>query len=436
MWRASLHAGSIGGVTAIRLLLIAFLALTNVAVAAPERCACDSSRAASEGAANETFEPPGRWVASPLSDKMMARHLPADVESVAGITGSLGSQQGRAFYGGQRLLSALNPEISLTGDFAGWARVPQFPADSIPEVYGPGWGDRFYLREAEFHIVAPLDPYTRGKFFFGISGEGHFHLGEAYMEWVSLPGNLNLKVGKYRNQFGVLNRWHEHALPQVDRPLVFTSFLGEEGLSGMGISASWLLPRLWAHVNELTLEMISGGDGVSFAAEGGRDRVAVGRLKNYWDLSANAYLEVGLSGALGHNDPEGKLSTRLGGVDLTYKWVPADRALYRTFELRSEWLWSWRQTEQGRIKSWGGYVSVQNRFGARWWGGVRLDYSHLPVSAAETLKSGSVVLTYWQSEFVFLRLQLQRTLCTYGSDITKGILQIVWSMGPHKHEAY
>lgn len=338
--------------------------------------------------------------------------------------------------GGQRQLSALNPEISLTGDFAAWLRFPEFPSDPAPAVYGPGLGNRFFLREAELHIVAPLDPYTRGKFLFGLSGEGDFHLGEAYMEWVSLPGNLNLKIGKYRNQFGLLNRWHEHALPQVDRPLVLTSFFGEEGLAGMGVSADWLLPRLWAHVNQLTVELISGGDGVSFAEEGRRDRVAVGHLKSYWDVTDDAYLELGWSAAAGNNDADGRFRTWLGGLDLTYKWVPAERSLYRAFEFRSEWLASWRQTPAGRVRSWGAFASVQNRCGVHWWAGIRLDYTHLPDDASAVWKAGSIVLTYWQSEFVFFRLQLQRTLCTPGADLTRVALQVVWSMGPHKHEAY
>lgn len=292
------------------------------------------------------------------------------------------------------------------------------------------------MREAEFHIVAPLDPYTRGKFFLGIPGDGHLHVGEAYMEWINLPTRLNLKIGKFRNQFGELNRWHEHALPQVDRPIVLTTFLGKEGLAGMGVSANWLLPSLWAHVNELNLELISGGDGASFAESGGRDRVFVAHLKNYWDVTQNAYLQLGLSGATGHNDPEGRYRTWLGGLDLTYKWVPAGRSKYRTFEFRSEWVGSRRETPTGKVESWGTYLFFQNKLNARWWIGARFDYTHLPDNASQTLKSGSVVLTFWQSEFVFFRFQLQRTLSTFSDDVTRAILQAVWSMGPHKHEAY
>ncbi len=347
---------------------------------------------------------------------------------------------GRAFYSAQRQLSALNPEISVTGDFVGWYHSPEFPGTSLPESeageHGPGPGNRFSLREAEFHIISPLDPYTRGKFFLGIPGNGHLHVGEAYMEWINLPTNLNLKIGKFRNQFGQLNRWHQHALPQVDRPYVLTRFLSDEGLSGMGVGANWLLPRLWAHVNELNLEFISGGDGSSFANSGGRERVLVTHLKNYWDVTENAYLEIGVSGALGHNDPEAHYRTLLGGLDINYKWVPAGRSKYRTFEFRAEAIGSRRQTPRGNVQTWGAYAYFQNKLNARWWLGARLDYTELPWTASETEKGASLVFTYWQSEFVFFRFQLSRKLSTFADDVTQATVQAVWSMGPHKHEAY
>jgi hypothetical protein len=48
----------------------------------------------------------------------------------------------------------------------------------------------------------------------------------------------------------------------------------------------------------------------------------------------------------------------------------------------------------------------------------------------------SPYFTYWQSEFVFLRLQFSHFDLTYGKDENVVLLQSVWSMGPHKHEAY
>ncbi len=335
------------------------------------------------------------------------------------------------FYGGSRQQQALNPNISVTGDFNGhYFRVNPAGGTATEEE------SRFQLREAEFHIIAPLDPYTRGKFFLGIPADGHLHVGEAYMEWISLPANTLLKIGKFRNQFGILNRYHEHGLPQIDRPLVMECFLGEEGLSGMGIGANWLLPRLWAHVNELNLELVNGAAEPSFAEGGNRDWIVVSHLKNYYDLSQDAYFEWGLSGALGHNDPEGKYTTFLGGLDITYKWQPVNRSKYRTFEFRSEVLVSRREEADGTKQSWGVYAYANNKLNARWWAGVRADYSRSPLDPGDYEWGVAPVLTWWQSEFVFYRLQFNYTRQKNGSDAKRIFLQAVWSMGPHKHEAY
>jgi|GEM_PF-370672 len=350
------------------------------------------------------------------------------------------------FYGRQRQLNQLNPEISMTGDFIGVVRSPQTPTTGTPYTFWDGMdfdsalgylpsGNRFFMRAAEFNVVAPLDPFTRGKFFLEIPGDGSLALDEAYMQWVS---QTHLKIGLFRNEFGQLNRWHEHGLPQVDRPHVLTTFFNEAGLEGLGVSANWVLGRLWAHVNELTLEYVSGGDGISFAGGKGHDRVAVARLKNYYDISGNAYFEVGLSGAQGANDPAGDYLSTIGGIDLNYSWSPAGRRHYRSFEVRAEALYSSRETPLGTQTAWGGYLSAQNRFSARLLGSVRFDYTQLPWDPDETIRGIAATLDFWQSEFVFFRIQADSVWMSFADSdtITRVLLQTVWSMGPHKHEAY
>ncbi len=343
----------------------------------------------------------------------------------------------KVFSSGQRQQQSLNPNISVTGDFIGnFSSLDAEEHTDDDHHHGSSGGRQLMLREAEFHIISNLDPYTRAKFFLGIPGHGSFHIGEAYMEWLNLPLNVGLKIGKYRSQLGLLNRWHNHGLPQVDRPRVLTQFLSPGGLSGIGAATNVLLPRLWSHVNELDIEIIYGGDGVSFANAGTRQWVAVGHLKNYYDLTSNTYLEVGVSGAFGHHDVEGEFRTIIGGLDLTYKWVPIGRSKYRAFEFRNELIVSRRETFTNDVTTFGFYSYVENKLDARWRAGVRFDYSQLPESNEENLWGVSPSLTYWQSEFVFLRLQYGHFNMTYGENENVVMLQSVWSLGPHKHEAY
>jgi len=341
----------------------------------------------------------------------------------------------RVFRGGQRQLQALNPNISLTGDF--FASITSGESDFVkkPGDFTDG-RNRFFLREAEFHIVAPLDPFTRGKFFLGVPGDGHLHVGEAYMEWLNLPANMNLKIGKFRNQFGILNRWHEHGLPQIDRPRAITNLFGAEGMAGVGTSMNFLLPSLWAHVNELDVEIVTGGNGVSFA-EDYDNLVLISHLKNYYDLTRNTYLEMGFSGAHGVNDTQQDDRTTLGAVDLTYKWVPAGRSHYRTIECRNEFFLSHREIPDGTLDRVGFYSYLSNKMGARFWLGLRYCYSELPQEKEKEYEWDiSPYLDFWQSEFVMMRLQYSYTHRSYEENDHSLFLQSVWSMGPHKHEAY
>ena len=62
------------------------------------------------------------------------------------------------------------------------------------------------------------------------------------MYWTGLPGRVRADVGLFREQIGDLNRWHLHALPESEYPLVYRRFLGDEGLSGAGLSLYTTLP--------------------------------------------------------------------------------------------------------------------------------------------------------------------------------------------------
>ena len=353
----------------------------------------------------------------------------------------------RVFRGTERFQPQLNPEISLTGDF-----YAAYTSDDAAYVADPGALsddiNRFYLRDVGFHFISPLDPFTRGKFFFGVPGSGEASLSEfideAYMEWLNLKGGMNLKIGKFFNQFGVLNRYHDHGLPQFDRPRALTNLFGNGNLGGFGLSGNFLLPSLWAHTNELDIEVTTSGDGFCF--DDAYDNViGVVHLKNYYDLTRNTYLELGLSGAHGYNDKENEYGTTLAGLDLTCKWVPAGRSHYKTIEFRNEFFFSRREQDTEDIDRFGFYSYIKNKMGARYWVGLRYSYADSPydpyTEQHNILKDEyewdiTPTIDYWQSEFVMYRLQYSYIDRSYGDPDHTVFIHTVWSMGPHKHEAY
>lgn len=326
-----------------------------------------------------------------------------------------------AVAGSERNLNRLNPEISITGDVAGFT-TNQGPED-------------FDAREFELAFQSALDPYSMTKWILSFNPEEGVDIEEGYVGYTGLPGGLHLLAGKFRQNFGALNRWHLHALPQLDYPLAVQRYFGEEGLAQTGLSATWLLPRPWATANEVTLEL-TDGESDAFGGESFERLVGLAHLKNFWDVTPATYVEWGLSGIAGGNGTGG--DSRVYGTDLTFHWQPPDRAKTREITWRTELLRSERDDPDGiRQKAWGGYSYVESLVAQNLYAGVRYDRVEDPFLPGNKIEGWFPNLTWWQSEFVRLRGE-------YGyvkEDLTDGperrfSLQIVWSAGPHKHETY
>ncbi|MFQ6103012.1 MAG: hypothetical protein ACE5OP_01825 [Candidatus Glassbacteria bacterium] len=346
------------------------------------------------------------------------------------------------FTSPQRQLRELNPEISILGDLIGILSLGSSVEDQGYEVEGNGSGhehagldDGFELQEVELSLQAPLDPYSLAKFFVSIH-DGKVEMEEAYAEWTNLPGRMQLKLGRFNNAFGTLNRWHEHAFPTNKIPLAIRNIFGEEGLVGIGGSLVFLLPSLWAHYNELALEVVNGDNERAFSGEGFEKPVGLFHLKNYYDLSAATYLEIGLSGAIGENAPGLDDETVIEGLDLSIGWAPPQRARYRSLELRAEAFFEQRDTPAGRLDTFSFLSFVDLKFARRWTGGIQFDYVQDALHKEEVAYELVPFLTFWQSEFVRLRFQYRALReSTDGWDHSL-IFQSTWALGPHKHEKY
>lgn len=347
-----------------------------------------------------------------------------------------------------RDLSVLNPEISVTGDVVGSFTAPDAGENAT----------RAIPREFEFSFQAALDPYTRTKIFLSkeeeleIAGleaaiggdeegeegedeeEGHgegIELEEGYAQWVGLPGNLGLKVGKFRHEIGLYNRWHTHALLEADRPLPTVAFLGDDGLIQTGVSLALPSFQTGPATQTVTLET-ARADNPLF--DGGTDLSYLGRLQSFWDLSPSTYLQVGVNGIYGQND-EVDLEATLVGLDVAFRWAPPAAALYRELTLKGEWYWADRDLGLEEVSGRGGYAQASYRWDRRWITGLRADYLD-GFGDGPTAFQLVPSVTWWQSEWVRLRLQYH-FLKRSGLDPDHTLLfQTVWAIGPHKHETY
>jgi hypothetical protein len=338
-------------------------------------------------------------------------------------TGGTPSAPEAAVAGSERNLNRLNPEISMTGDLVGVATNRAH--------------EDFDAREFELNVQSALDPFSMTKWTLSFTPEGGVDVEEGYVAYNNLPGGLALTAGKFRQSFGVLNRWHLHALPNVDYPLVLQSFFGEEGLAQTGLSASWLVPRPWASANEINVELTDGKN-EAFGGESFRHLTALAHLKNYWDVNPATYFELGLSGAAGGPAEQSRGGdSRIYGTDLTLHWQPPARAKYRELTWRTELLRSERNSPAGvQQTAWGGYSYLEDLVAQNLYAGLRFDRVEDPYSPEHTRTGLFPNLTWWESEYVRLRGEYGYIKDNWTGNERKFTLQLTWAAGPHKHEVY
>jgi len=242
------------------------------------------------------------------------------------------------FQSGGLSLQALNPEISVTGDFL----------FSTRQYTTSDQSSDFDFRTLGVHIESWLDPYTHFKSAVEFH-EDETELGEAYFTLFNLSDDLNLTFGKFRQQFGIVNRWHKHGLDQVDFPLALREIFGNDGLNQSGISLDWLMPPAGDTSQQLTFQVTDGSNDRLFGGNTSNRPSLLAHYKNYRDLSKDTYMEWGLSGLVGWNDQwevggftatqDGRKMTTVLGADLTVLWEPTEEMRYRNVEWRSEAYW-------------------------------------------------------------------------------------------------
>jgi hypothetical protein len=313
-----------------------------------------------------------------------------------------------------------NPDIAVIGNFLGAAgrNVSENPPSSLE------------LSEAEASFQAVVDPYARADFFFAFTSEG-VEVEEGYITFPTLPGKLLLKAGKLRAAFGKVNTLHTHALSWTDRPLVTQNLLGgDEGIADAGLSLARLLP-IGATFLEATAEVYRGESEGTFAAPQRQDLLYVGRLRGYRDITESTNVELGSSIAYGHNGVTSDTTTGLFGVDLAFRWRPLRRAIYRRLLVRSELVWSRAELEAATQKSFGAYLSTDYQFARRWWVGARADVSGRALEDVPKDKGGSLLVTFWPSEFSQVRGQYRHTRLGPGGQNNEFLFQLLFSIGAH-----
>ena len=334
----------------------------------------------------------------------------------------------------------------------------------------------FTVQNLEMTLDGRVDPYFRGQanlvFQIDPEGETTFEAEEAYLESLSLPFNLQAKVGQYFTQFGRINAQHPHAWDFVDQPLVIGRFLGPEGLRNPGAQLSWLAPTPF--YSELFFSMQNSGgetafsfgdvDGAELISQHPGTPVKVSNLGDLlyspryamsFDFGDEHTVVLGASGAFGPNASGADANTRIYGADLFYKWKSRNHEKGFPFVTwQTEYLYSHYESaafdgEPGipsasatTLNNWGVYSQVSYGFRPRWVASLRGDY--VTGQAGDFWEDPvlnnryriSPALTFYPSEFSKIRLQYN-----YDQIQNTGVENSVWLqfeilLGAHSAHKY
>jgi hypothetical protein len=350
----------------------------------------------------------------------------------------------------------------------------------------------FTVQGVELNLQGAVDPYFRGNanlaFLLDKGGETSVELEEAWLESVSLPGNVQVRAGQTLTDFGRINTQHPHSWGFVDAPLVNGRLLGEDGLRNPGARFSWLAPTPFYSELFFGVQNSQGSTAFSFrddhdgkpylgrlwkdtGVKNAGDMLYSARYATSFDLTDTQTLLTGVSGAFGPNSSGPDANTQIYGADVYWKWKPANaHAGFPFVSWQSEAMLRRLQADafsndfngngtldpgedvfgdgiihhapRETLEDWGFYSQVLYGFKPGWVAGLRGDYTGRVEQAAYEALYGNDLdrlsrwrispnLTWYPSEFSKLRLQ-------YNCDDRQGIgvdhsvwLQFEFILGAH-----
>ena len=364
--------------------------------------------------------------------------------------------------------SEFNPAIGLVGE-----TIFSYSSKGSAETGSdrPGGFDIFQ-RSVELNAVGSVDPFTKAYVVVNasadwVTGESTLEVEEAAIQTTSLPGNLELKAGRFFGEFGRLGYIHDHELPFVNRPLVLEQYIGGESRTD-GLQINWLVPV--EHYISLTLgagDQFGGDNPPNFAGDfrQGSGLNYWGRLSTYFDLTPNVSLEPGISAlwnpkTIAQWTPvpanpsfptvDGNTYTererRLAGVDVVLSWKPLRNNQFQTVTWGTEVLYSdnrYGVTDPSgnvlpsqSVRSDGLYSYLTYKFHREWTTGIQYEWLENVQNTQAKTSAESANITWALSHWNQLRLQYTHT----DNNAATGLrpydalyLQWAWIIGSHAH---
>ena len=327
----------------------------------------------------------------------------------------------------------------------------------------------FNFNYAELLLSKHIEDLFNFEAIFHFSND-KVEIDELYISTDELLNNLNIKLGKFRSNFGYINQFHHHSYSFSDMPLIYEGFLGSHGLNETGLQVEYKLPtsfdlKLGFEVLEGTNEQMYGNDFMALPLSVGAtamQEIDATASPSLYVAYAQSTLEIdhtdiliGMSYAKGtskinHIDDEEPSAfdgeSSLFGIDLLVKQHFIDHS---TLTLQSELI---SRNMKGTTYSYDGvnnlinaatnkthsgiYTQLVYEYNEHWSNGVRYENIY-ENSLNKDMDKYSIALTYSPMESTYFRLQYSRNNALYDEDLNRKsidtvILQANFTIGYHK----
>lgn len=344
---------------------------------------------------------------------------------------TLGDQM--PFYGSKG--SIMNPDISIVAD-----AFYHFSDQS--EGVGEFTDNDLFFREVELAIQGYIYPGIRAEVFptWEVE-EDKVAIEEAFANFLTLPFNSNLLIGRQRTRFGLVNPTHQEFQPWVDTPLAVQNIFGQEPYIDDGFDLSIMVPG----INIPTSVSFGIFDGDKSLGEDKNSEEDNNTLKIFetapveWKdhvflskLNINIPLFDNADISLAYNvlwDGNGSGNTAIHNGQFSFRYTFPNS--YHRFLWQNEVYVA--DIDDRDVKSKGFYSFIKYDLTRYMSTGFRYDWSE--PSDNDDLHQWAInpIVTWNLTEASYIRFQYRYGELEDFSSVNEGMLQFVWGLGPHSH---
>jgi len=241
--------------------------------------------------------------------------------------------------------------------------IPGFMDSTDTEIlFNPNRG--FNLNYAEVALHSTVNPYFDAFAVFHLQNNV-FEIEEAYVITRALPMGLRVKAGKFRSNFGRLNKKHHHSWHFDSQALIYEALFGPDSLKDPGLQLQWIAPTDTYLM--LGLEVMQGSNAQSFGYSENAN-LLVTYLKSSIDIGENISMLGGVSYAKGKNTSANQ--TDIYGIDFTLR---NQFDSYSSLIWQSEYLQREKHLDTSVDKQGGFYSELIYEYNNNYSGGIRYD---------------------------------------------------------------